>query len=183
MEKSDNNLFLFLGKITKIYYTYEITKNGEELCSRIIMIDEGKKIYDGSLEKLKDTYGTTRKISMEVRKLDQFKELRLAEKLGVSEEECRVELEKDKSVLTVTFDKHKVMVPQIMNAVMEVSEVFEFLPFSSMVYTPVMIYLGKYSGNELWFVLLRQAAWVVILYVLGDLIWRRVTKRLVVLGG
>lgn len=34
----------------------------EELCSRIIMIDEGKKIYDGSLEKLKDTYGTTRKI-------------------------------------------------------------------------------------------------------------------------
>ena len=95
----------------------------EELCSRIIMIDEGKKIYDGSLEKLKDTYGTTRKISMEVRKLDQFKELRLAEKLGVSEEECRMELEKDKSVLTVTFDKHKVMVPQIMNAVMEVSEV------------------------------------------------------------
>ena len=60
---------------------------------------------------------------MEVRKLDQFKELRLAEKLGVSEEECRMELEKDKSVLTVTFDKHKVMVPQIMNAVMEVSEV------------------------------------------------------------
>ena len=95
----------------------------EELCSRIIMIDKGKKIYDGSLEKLKDTYGTTRKISMEVRKLDQFKELRLAEKFGVSEEECRMELEKDKSVLTVTFDKHKVMVPQIMNAVMEVSEV------------------------------------------------------------
>ena len=64
-----------------------------------------------------------------------------------------------------------------------VQKIFEFLPFSSMVYTPVMIYLGKYSGNELWFVLLRQAAWVVILYVLGDLIWRRVTKRLVVLGG
>ena len=32
----------------------------EELCSRIIMIDEGKKIYDGSLEIFKDTYGTTR---------------------------------------------------------------------------------------------------------------------------
>lgn len=64
-----------------------------------------------------------------------------------------------------------------------VQKIFEFLPFSSMVYTPVMIYLGKYSGNELWFVLFRQAAWVVILYVLGGLIWRRVTKRLVVLGG
>lgn len=64
-----------------------------------------------------------------------------------------------------------------------VQRVFDFLPFSSMVYTPVMIYLGKYNGNELAFVLLRQATWVVILYILGSLIWKQVTKRLVVLGG
>ena len=64
-----------------------------------------------------------------------------------------------------------------------VQRVFDFLPFSSMVYTPVMIYLGKYNGSELGFVLGRQAAWVVILYVFGSLIWRKVTKRLVVLGG
>lgn len=61
--------------------------------------------------------------------------------------------------------------------------VFDFLPFSSMVYTPVMIYLGKYSGKTLGFMLIRQAVWVIILYVLGSLIWRKVTKRLVVLGG
>lgn len=64
-----------------------------------------------------------------------------------------------------------------------VQRVFDYLPFSSMVYTPVMIYLGKYSGSELLFVLLRQAVWVVALYLLGSLIWRKVTKRLVVLGG
>lgn len=64
-----------------------------------------------------------------------------------------------------------------------VQRIFDFLPFSSMVYTPVMIYLGKYTGETLWFMLLRQAAWVVILYVLGSLIWKKVTKRLVVLGG
>lgn len=64
-----------------------------------------------------------------------------------------------------------------------VQSVFEFLPFSSMVYTPVMIYLGKYSGGELAFVLGRQAAWVVILYVAGSIIWKQVTKRLVILGG
>lgn len=61
--------------------------------------------------------------------------------------------------------------------------VFDFLPFSSMVYTPVMIYLGKYTGETLVFMMLRQAAWVVFLYVAGSLIWRQVTKRLVVLGG
>lgn len=64
-----------------------------------------------------------------------------------------------------------------------IQRVFEFLPFSSMVYTPVMIYLGKYTGTELMLVLLKQALWVVILYALGSLIWKQVTKRLVVLGG
>ncbi len=64
-----------------------------------------------------------------------------------------------------------------------VQKVFDFLPFSSMVYSPVMIYLGKYSGTELLYVLGRQVIWVVVLYVLGSLIWKKVTKRLVVLGG
>lgn len=64
-----------------------------------------------------------------------------------------------------------------------VQKVFDFMPFSSMVYSPVMIYLGKYSGNELGFVLARQVIWVVILYALGSFIWKRVTKRLIVLGG
>ena len=52
----------------------------EELCSRIIIIDDGKKIYDGSLEALKDTYGTKRKVSMEVKKPEKLKNLDLAGK-------------------------------------------------------------------------------------------------------
>lgn len=64
-----------------------------------------------------------------------------------------------------------------------VQSMFEFLPFSSMLYTPVMIYLGKYQGSELLFQLMRQAVWVLLLYALGSLVWHRVTKRLVVLGG
>ena len=64
-----------------------------------------------------------------------------------------------------------------------VQRIFDFLPFSSMVYTPVMIYLGKYTGSELGFVLLRQAVWILLLYALGSIIWKKVTKRLVVLGG
>ena len=64
-----------------------------------------------------------------------------------------------------------------------VQKVFDYLPFSSMVYTPVMIYLGKFTGSELMFVLARQAVWVVLLYLLGSLIWRQVTRRLIVLGG
>lgn len=64
-----------------------------------------------------------------------------------------------------------------------VQRLFDFLPFSSMVYTPVMIYLGKYTGSMLMLVLARQAVWVVLLYLLGSVIWKHVTKRLIVLGG
>lgn len=62
-------------------------------------------------------------------------------------------------------------------------KIFDFLPFSSMVYTPVMIYLGKYTGEELIFALGRQLVWVILLYWLGSIIWKQVTRRLVVLGG
>ena len=62
-------------------------------------------------------------------------------------------------------------------------QAFSFLPFSSMVYTPVMVYLGKYQGGELAFVLGRQFFWIVFLYILGSYLWGRITKRLVVLGG
>lgn len=61
--------------------------------------------------------------------------------------------------------------------------VFDFLPFSSMVYVPVMVYLGKYTGMELIIVLARQLLWIVLLYGLGTFLWSRITKRLVVLGG
>mgnify|MGYP004628755083 FL=1 len=60
---------------------------------------------------------------------------------------------------------------------------FDFLPFSSMIYTPVMVYLGKYTGMELCFVLLRQVVWIILLYALGSFLWSKITRRLVVLGG
>ena len=64
-----------------------------------------------------------------------------------------------------------------------VQKIFEYLPFSSMIYTPVMVYLGKYSGMDLAFVLFRQFVWIVILYAAGSFLWQRITRRLVVLGG
>ena len=64
-----------------------------------------------------------------------------------------------------------------------VQNVFSFLPFSSMVYTPTMIYLGRYTGKALILALGKQMLWVVLLYLVGSVIWKQVTKRLVVLGG
>lgn len=95
----------------------------EELCSRIIVIDEGKKIYDGSLTALKETYGTKRRVSMEIRQPEKVGELHLSELLNVRKEDCSVSYEKENNTLSVTFDKHKIQVPQLLTAVMSVTEV------------------------------------------------------------
>ncbi|MDE7330994.1 MAG: ATP-binding cassette domain-containing protein [Lachnospiraceae bacterium] len=95
----------------------------EELCSRIIIIDEGKLIYDGSLANLKDTYGNKRKISMEIRQPWKLKELHLEETFGVGEDGCSTEFIEETNSFCVTFDKHRIQVPQVLSAVMEVTEV------------------------------------------------------------
>jgi len=95
----------------------------EELCSRIIIIDEGKKIYDGSLQNLKEIYGTKRTVAVEIREPEKVKELRLPEILGVEEGGLTVVYDKESSTLNVTFDKHKIQVPQILSAVMERVEI------------------------------------------------------------
>ena len=95
----------------------------EELCSRIIIIDEGKKIYDGSLGDLKEIYGTRRTVSVEIREPEKGKGFDLAEILGVAEKDCVTSFDKESNVLSVTFDKHKIQVPQILSAVMDRMEI------------------------------------------------------------
>lgn len=107
---------------TVILTTHDI-EDIEELCSRIIIIDEGKKIYDGSLQELKDAYGTKCKVSMEVKQPEKISDLNLAELLSVSQEDYQMEYDKQNSNLTVTFDKTKLQVPQILSTVMNVTEV------------------------------------------------------------
>lgn len=104
-------------KTTVILTTHDIG-DIEELCNRIIIIDEGKKIYDGSLQDLKDLYGTRRKVSMEIRQYDKVKNLDLSERLGVAKEDYEMEYDLEKYILSVRFDKNKIQVPQILSAVM-----------------------------------------------------------------
>lgn len=62
-------------------------------------------------------------------------------------------------------------------------KVFLFLPFASLNYTPVMIYMGMYKGSELVFYLCLQLFWVVLFWGLSKLLWNAATKYLCVQGG
>ena len=95
----------------------------EQLCSRIIVIDEGKKIYDGTLQHLKETYGTRCSISMEIRNAAEASKLNLAEKLGVGENDCVTHYDSERKALEISFDKRTLSAPDILRSVMEVTDV------------------------------------------------------------
>ncbi len=91
----------------------------EELCSRIIIIDEGRKIYDGTLQHLLDTYSTHRVIRMEVsREVTQ-----LHKSLGVEPAACVSEYDEQRKLLEVRFHKRQLTAPQILSAVMQETDV------------------------------------------------------------
>lgn len=107
---------------TVILTTHDI-EDIEELCNRIIIIDNGKKIYDGSLKDLKNKYGRSRKVSFEVKETEKVKELNLAKEFNLAAEECTTELDEKEKVYSVVFDKNKIQISQIIGEVMKVSDV------------------------------------------------------------
>lgn len=61
--------------------------------------------------------------------------------------------------------------------------VFKFLPFAGLVYTPTMLYLGKYDAYEMLFNLGVQVIWVILLMTLTQYIWKKAIGRLTIMGG
>lgn len=64
-----------------------------------------------------------------------------------------------------------------------VQKALQYLPFSSINYTPVMIYMEKFTATELINALAVQVVWVLVLFVLMNVLWQSAIKRLTVLGG
>lgn len=62
-------------------------------------------------------------------------------------------------------------------------KILAFMPFNSIIYTPVMIFLGKFKGSEIIYALMIQIIWVIAFGFLGILLWKQAIKRLTILGG
>ena len=62
-------------------------------------------------------------------------------------------------------------------------QALEWLPFSSLCYTPVMIYMGKYSGREIALRIAIQVGWVIGFYIISKLILSTALRHVSVQGG
>ena len=56
-------------------------------------------------------------------------------------------------------------------------------PFASIYFTPVQIYLGELKGVDIFTNMLVQCGWIIALYLIGSVFWKKGVKKLVVQGG
>ena len=102
---------------TVVLTTHDI-EDIEELCSRIIIIDHGKLIYDGSLTELKDKFGATRKVSMEVSDLKEAAKITFGKDLTEGKD-YEIVTDAPSSTITISFDKTKLQVSDVIEQMMK----------------------------------------------------------------
>ncbi|MCI6190959.1 MAG: ATP-binding cassette domain-containing protein [Clostridium sp.] len=107
---------------TTIILTTHDLNDIEELCSRIIIIDNGKKIYDGSLEEIKSRYGARTSIELQVKKKIDLSSLNFKENL----EEDDLNIKEENNKIIATFNKNKISSSEIMSEILKKVEVIDF---------------------------------------------------------
>ena len=103
-------------KTTIILTTHDLS-DIELLCKRIVMIDKGKKVYDGELDSMKEKYGRMREIHITLRSTTDMDKLSFAEKFGFSADDLEIVLDGKKAV--VKFNSSKVQVSDMLSYILE----------------------------------------------------------------
>lgn len=62
-------------------------------------------------------------------------------------------------------------------------ELSKLLPFKELIYTPINIWLGQVSYNEIIFIIIKQTLWGIILYIIAKLFFNHAVKKLTINGG
>ena len=100
--------------ITVMLTTHDID-DIEDLCERIIVLDEGRKIYDGKLESLVNRF-TSRRLVMDTRSTESI-DLDLG---GIKE------IEQDDGHIEIVFDREVISASDLMREVLERYDVLDF---------------------------------------------------------
>ena len=94
-------------KTTIILTTHDIS-DIELLCKRIVMIDKGKKVYDGALDKMKEKYGKMREIHINLKSTEDMEKLAFATKFNLLEDDLEIKVEGKKAIIKFNSSKAQV---------------------------------------------------------------------------
>lgn len=109
---------------TTIILTTHDLNDIEELCSRIIIIDKGKKIYDGEINGVKEKFGYLTTVEIQIKEeinLENFNEF------NEMKDDCEFKLNFNENKLSITFNKNKISSSEIIGRVMKKLSVIDFV--------------------------------------------------------
>ena len=92
--------------VTMLFTTHDM-QDIEKTCNRLIIIDKGAKVYDGSLQGIRNTYGTTRQLDVEFGSGKDIQPI-----LGVEIKDLEQEDSRKKRFI---FDNKEIQINQLMN--------------------------------------------------------------------
>ena len=85
----------------------------ELLCERIVMIDKGKKVFDGGLSELKHNFGDIRTLEFELVNADDFMKLDYNKRFDLSGDDLSAQ--QDKNTVKVRFNTDQVSVEDMIS--------------------------------------------------------------------
>lgn len=107
-------------KTTIILTTHDLN-DIESLCKRIVMIDKGKIMYDGSLAQMKTQFGKYREVNMSLFNNDQLEKLNFIANFNVENSDIKVNRNKEK--ITVTFNTEKISISDMLSYILANTQV------------------------------------------------------------
>ena len=92
--------------VTMIFTTHDM-QDIEKTCKRLVIIDEGSKVYDGSLQGIREKYGTTRQLDVEFENLCEVAPIDKVEIMKLDELDGRK--------MRFVFENKEVQIHSLMN--------------------------------------------------------------------
>lgn len=106
---------------TTIILTTHDLNDIEELCNRIIIIDKGKKIYDGELEGVKEQFGYLTTIEIQLKDKNNIEKINFRR---FKDDDFKLNMKESK--INITFNKNNISSADIIGEVMKKSKVIDF---------------------------------------------------------
>lgn len=97
-------------QVTMLFTTHDM-QDIEKVCDKLIVIDKGEKIYDGSLPGIREKYGTTRQLDVEFAVAEKVQPLENVEVVNLDELDGRKK--------RFIFENQKVKINDLMNHLLQ----------------------------------------------------------------
>lgn len=110
-------------RTTVILTTHDLN-DIEELCNRIIIIDNGIKIYDGSLSDIKGSYGYITTIEVQVKSLKGNENFDINNEMNISKENLEMKVLENKII--VRFNRNFTNQAEIISKIISKFDVLDF---------------------------------------------------------